>query len=560
MKQTHASQSCLPWLFRQTAGFRGLLLFLNILALLRSGLSILSILLLKHLVDFVSQGQLRLFLCECVKFLLVLLAQTGLNLIHQAFSQKIRQDLVMRQRNRLLEHILHSDYGRISGFHTGDLISRMTSDLQLICEGCTELLPSLLFLCLNGLLAGGILIFFFGKTALLFGLLYLAACLLISVTQKRIKGLHRGVQERYSRNQALLQELLTCLLPAKTFSGEERFQQLYRSAQQDFMDFRLRRWFLQTMAQTGVRMLSGGIFFATLVIGCLGIYYQKFTFGGFLAVLQLLSYLQSFFADLPSLLSRFYALSASVERIEELEKIPTEAPHGLPADLSGAVFHGLCVEELWFSYGTHPVLQGADFTLRRGEAVAICGPSGCGKSTLFLLLLHLYAPQRGRILLHLGERSLDADSSLRSLFAYVPQTNYILSGTIRDNLTLWDDRISPEACEEALRISCADGFVHALPLGLDTPLRESGADLSVGQLQRLCIARAVLSGAPILLLDEATSALDGETEGQVLRNIRALPGRTVLIVTHRPAALQICDRILLFQDGQLREVPSVRLC
>ena len=134
------------------------------------------------------------------------------------------------------------------------------------------------------------------------------------------------------------------------------------------------------------------------------------------------------------------------------------------------------------------------------------------------------------------------------LFAYVPQGNVLLSGTVRHLLSFGDEfrEQNDELLWEALRLACADAFVRGLPQGLNTILGESGAGLSEGQMQRLSIARALVSGRPVLLLDECTSALDGPTEEQILKNLRALPGKTVLVVTHRPAALALCDRELRF--------------
>ena len=144
-----------------------------------------------------------------------------------------------------------------------------------------------------------------------------------------------------------------------------------------------------------------------------------------------------------------------------------------------------------------------------------------------------------------------ADRQTRGIFAYVPQGNFLLSGTIRENIAF----IRPEATEEeiiqAAELSCAMDFIEELPMGMDTIIGEKGLGLSEGQVQRLAIARALLGGAPILLLDEVTSALDAQTEKQVLENIKCLRNRTCLIVTHKAAALAVCDVVLRFVDGKI---------
>jgi ATP-binding cassette subfamily B protein len=150
---------------------------------------------------------------------------------------------------------------------------------------------------------------------------------------------------------------------------------------------------------------------------------------------------------------------------------------------------------------------------------------------------------------HHGERELDA--SWRSLFAYVPQGNQLLSGSIREIIAFGDRKAmrDEEGLLSALRIACADEFVLALDKGLDTLLGEGGAGLSEGQMQRIAIARAVFSDRPILLLDEATSSLDAASEQRVLQNLRAMTDKTVVIVTHRPAALKYCDKQIELADS-----------
>ena len=191
--------------------------------------------------------------------------------------------------------------------------------------------------------------------------------------------------------------------------------------------------------------------------------------------------------------------------------------------------------------------------LQKGEFVAVMGSSGCGKSTLLKLLMGLYAPDGGSIWVQekdpAGSRRLGMEDS--GLFAYVPQGNQLMSGTIRQILA-FDD---PEKMKQeqqlwnALKIACADRFVSQLPLGLDAPLGEHGSGLSEGQIQRLALARAVFSRRPVLLLDEATSSLDEETERNLLDNLRTMTDRTVLLVTHRPRACGICDRVVRLEPG-----------
>ena len=202
------------------------------------------------------------------------------------------------------------------------------------------------------------------------------------------------------------------------------------------------------------------------------------------------------------------------------------------------------------------VLRDMTLDIYKGEYVAFTGHSGCGKSTVLKLLMCMYPPDGGDLTIVEKDGSiLPLTASYRRLFAYVPQGNQLMNGTIREIVSFSDIKKADEQrIHEALRIACASEFISDLKDGIDTLLGERGTGLSEGQMQRIAIARALYSKAPILLLDEATSALDGATEERLLINLRDLTDKTVIIVTHRPAALAICDRILQFTENGIIEV------
>ncbi|MBP5354442.1 MAG: ATP-binding cassette domain-containing protein, partial [Lachnospiraceae bacterium] len=204
------------------------------------------------------------------------------------------------------------------------------------------------------------------------------------------------------------------------------------------------------------------------------------------------------------------------------------------------------------------VLSDISVAIRKGEYVAFTGPSGCGKSTILRLLMGVYTPDSGeRYMRSRNNTEKPLDGRSRRLFAYVPQGNRLMSGTIREVVSFADDAADTgERVNEALRIACAEEFVGTLAQGIETMLGEHGMGLSEGQMQRIAIARAIYSGAPVLMFDESTSSLDEATEATLLENLRALTDRTVVIVTHRPAALSICDRVLRMEEDGVHEVTN----
>jgi len=169
-------------------------------------------------------------------------------------------------------------------------------------------------------------------------------------------------------------------------------------------------------------------------------------------------------------------------------------------------------------------------------------------------MLGVYAPQQGELSICAGENSCILGRGTRRLFAYVPQGNFLFSGTLRENILMINPDAGEEELEKAVYVSAMDKFLGQLPDGLDTVIGEHGEGLSEGQAQRVSIARAIVSGAPVLLLDEATSALDGETETEVLQRIRAMGNMTCIAVTHRPAALDQADYQLCVDDRKIQAI------
>ena len=293
------------------------------------------------------------------------------------------------------------------------------------------------------------------------------------------------------------------------------------------------------------------------------------SFGTLTAITQLITQIQTPFANITGYLPRYYAMLASAERLMEAEAFDSDDVTAKPLEevssfyenelqsigLKGASFTYYPASEDMGALSKNEmpvVLHGLSLEIQKGETVAFTGHSGCGKSTALKLLMCVYQPDSGeRFFTDKSDNRGDLSSAYRRLFAYVPQGNYLMSGTIREVVSFAVPEVAcdTERLAVALRISCAEEFVSELDDGVDTLLGERGTGLSEGQMQRLAIARAIFSGSPILLLDEATSALDEETERHLLENLRSMTDKTVVIVAHRPAALTICDRVLDFTEN-----------
>lgn len=472
-----------------------------------------------------------------------------------SLSERIHARLGIIFRNYILEMIAGKEYENVSKYHSGEILNRMFDDVGIVCDGFTSILPGFVLMFTKGVCAVSVLFLLSPRFTAVF---FAAGVLLVGITavfRKKMKELHKRVQESYGKVRSFLQEMIESLLIIKVFATEDKMISRQALLQEDYYHERMRRRRISIWAGAGVGLAFEAAYLAAMLIGAGGLMAGTMTYGTLTAILQLVSQVQQPFANLSGLIPRYYSMIASAERIMEIENLPSELIKE-EVDVS-ALYEdmiSLCFSHVTFSYGRSNVLSDFSFSINKGDFVSITGLSGGGKSTTFLLLLGAYRPGEGEI--YIDTRSsghIMIGKQTRRLFAYVPQRNHLFSGTLRDNITFLCDGVTDEHMEKVLHISCVDMFINTLPKGLETLIGEQGHGLSEGQGQRVAIARALLSKAPVLLLDEATSALDEETELKVLENIAKLRDRTCFIVTHRKAAIEFCNRHMTIDKQKLIE-------
>lgn len=483
--------------------------------------------------------------------LLIIAGRLFLRIYTQSLSIKVQAGMEMQMRSKLFGDILSKKFDRINPYHSGELMNRITSDIKIITDGITTIVPNLLYFITQFAGAFVVLIVFDWKFTMLF---IVAGVIISSVTlifRRKLKSLHKEVQETDGRVRSFFQEAIESMLVVKTFGVEKQFAEKGDRLQQINYNAKMKRRRISIFANAGFSFVFNAGYLLALVWCALKVCTNAMTYGTLTAVLQLITQIQTPFVNITKVVPQYYAILASAERIMEIEDVEVEEKTAEKIDRDSFYenLEKIAFENTRFNFGRERILEQGNAMLNKGDFVAIRGISGIGKSTLMKMLLGVFKPNEGNIRLYQKDGIVvEAGPDTRCLFSYVPQGNYLFSGTLRENILLINPKAKEEEIKEALKISDIYDFVETLPEGLDTVIGEKGLGISEGQAQRLAIARALLSNAPILLLDEATSALDAETEKNVLDNIKKLNKKTCIIITHKTAALQVCNREFVIQD------------
>jgi putative ABC transporter len=543
--QLSSYRSLLKWLWRMWKGYRTQALMNVAIGLGVVALDLLFVWATKLAIDIATGVDTQFTLKEAI-FLLVCFAcgQVGLGICSRWVSAVLGVRAQNKIQHDLYARLLGSGWRELRAYHTGNLLNRLETDVYTVITLLTENFPSF-FTTIVKFLGAFLFLFWMDKTLALIVVVIVPFFVLCSkLYMRKLRRLTHIIRDNDSKIQSLLQESLQHVVVIKTLGRQRTMLDRLSSLQNLLYRETLRKTKYSTVSSTVINAGFIAGYMLTFTWGTVSLQRGLITYGALIAFIQLVGQIQGPARQLARYVPLFISAFTATERLMELENIHHEATKG-DRLLSGRV--GLRLEHLTFAYekGSKKIFDNFSYDFPPKSITAILGETGSGKTTLVRLLLNLIRAQAGSLYLYDAQGlRLEASPDTRCNFAYVPQGNTLLSGTIKENLLLGRPDATDEELHEALRLAAAD-FISELPDGIESICGEGGTGLSEGQAQRIAIARALLRRAPFLLLDEATSALDTETERRVLQNIvGTFEGRTVIVVTHRPEVLQYCTQVL----------------
>ncbi|MBQ7751690.1 MAG: ABC transporter ATP-binding protein [Clostridia bacterium] len=486
---------------------------------------------------------------------LVLLALLLVRLVLQIAVSYVNVHACSRFEIALKRHIfgilIKKDYLSVSKFHSGELMNRIDSDVSVIVNGIIDILPYAVMFLTS--IIGAFCVLYRIDATLALIILCIGPIVAVGarIYSAKYKKMHILCQEYDGKTKSFMLEILQNLLVVKSFGCEKKVLDKSEALQTRTYKLRIRRVTVSVFAQIGMFLIFNAGYYFAMAYAAYKLSTGEMTYGDVTAILALVAQIQSPFKSISGLIPRAFAVIASVERILELENISDEnVATPLPADKLYSKMESIVFDDVTFSYDEDTVISGINIDIKKGECAVIAGESGAGKSTVMKLFLGIIPKQSGNMYIKCDGEEIPLGIETRGLFAYVPQGNLVLSGTIRENIAFGKSDASEDEIINAAKIAQIWDYIKTLDKGLDTELGEKGAGLSEGQIQRISIARAILHNAPILLLDESTSALDSVTEKNLLSAIRNMTDKTCIIVSHKQAAFDMCDRVIYIEKKQ----------
>ena len=528
------NREVLKFISKNIKGCKSKIAILSITQVLIGALTVGFSFMLKFVIAAIEVPDKNLLTRNIIIIASIALALILLTIFYRIYYEISYVDIENKIKKNLFEIILSKDYQEVKKLHDEEWIHRLTSDTAVVASSILSILPSLCRMVVQLVLALAAITYLFWQFGLMLIPFILLAILLTFFMRKQLKKYHRLTQEADGRVKVFYFESLQGLSIVHSFVREEVFSKKNESNLEEYKKARVKRDTFGVACSISFLVVYYTFYILALAFCGFRIIEMTMSISFLTAIVALLTRLTGPLGNITAIVPRYYSLIASGERLmmENNEDVSYLSKEEIDEYYSNE-FKGIKLDKVSFSYldkygNKVEVLKDFSLAINKNQKILIKGHSGGGKSTLMKIILMLLKPDSGEVLIN--EQPLD--KKYERLFAYVPQDNLLMQGTIKDVVTLFDNKVNKDLFNESLKISESSNFVNNLALKEETYLNEKGSGLSLGEMERIAIARAIYSEAPILLLDECSASLDAATEEKVLSNILSLENKTIVLISH----------------------------
>lgn len=469
--------------------------------------------------------------------------------------QKFGQSIIFEIRNTVFAKILARTPAHFGELPIGNLVTRVTNDTESLCTLYTDVV---LKLGSSILMIIGILISMFAldvKMASVVSLLVPIMAVLIFVYQKYARKAFRGVRTKLAASNTSVQEMLNFIIIIKSYVGERIMAKQYDRISREFLEAGL----FEVKTFAFFRPIVDGLLFVIIIaIFSFTNWFDSVTEAG--TVFAFIQYMDKFFQPIKEIADKYNNLQSALAGAERLVPIINEEADTtieavtIPDEFK--TINSIEFDHVWFSYdhSENYALKDISIKIDGGQFIGIVGPSGGGKSTLMSLLMGFYQPTKGIIRINGYDTADYPPAVLREVMGYVFQDSHLFKGTIRENLSLYDDTIPEEQLMAAAQKAHLHAMIERLPQGYNTPVGYLGSLLSTGQKQLLALARVLIRDRKVLIFDEATAHIDSHTEQLIQESIETIRGeKTIISIAHRLSTIRSANRIYMIKQGQIAE-------
>lgn len=550
MKESILKKSSVKWLEEIFKKFKGSITLLVILNFAIAFFSVLMATRSKSLIDNVIKQDRNSITSEATVYILMIILIIVFRYVSGILEESTEYHIRVSIQNNFIKKINKSPYEKIQAIHSGKLNTYLYSDIPYISKALVTILPQTINMATR-LITALVLLFVLDK--FLASVIVLLGSLLVigmSTVRKKSQKLYRDIQERVGNTRSFVQDYLSNLLVIQVFGVYIPMKKKLEDLQKSEFHATMKRKYFSSFGTVGFSLIYEFGFLCMIFWGAYQISQNNLTLGSLVALIQISGQIQGPVANLTGMIPYSFGVLESMNRIIQVERLEEKASKKHPKE-DLALFKSIDVRGLNYAYDGQQVLDELTLSIHSGEKVSLMGTSGSGKTTLLMLLMGIYKSENRSIKISFSDSHEVLPEELpENFYGYVPQSNQIFAGTIKENISFFNNKISQKEIEHAARVACANEFIESLKDGYDTSLTEAGKSISLGQAQRIAIARAICSRPSVLILDEATSALDSDTEMKILKQLSDM-SITCLMVTHRESTLKISNKKLNLTRGKI---------